>query len=290
MKKQTKICVIGGSGQLALQFKDIIGENKNWKFLDSSKLDITNISNLLDYFSKNKIDILINCAAYTDVEGAEKHTTKAYMINHEGVRNLLHICDRFKMKFIHFSTDYVYDGHKRTPYLETENLNPINFYGKTKLAGELEVLNSNVKSIIIRTSWLYSSFGNNFVINILKSQLDSELTIVNDQVGSPTYAKDLALSIIEILNNDNYHWIVGDTFNYSNEGFCSWYEFAVEISKIANLNKKIVAVRTSDLKSKVSRPKFTVMDKSKFKECFDVNINNWKVSLESMLKTELIDI
>lgn len=284
------VIVTGGRSQLALQFLNLNFLTKNWKFVDSNYLDITDKKNILNVFSQFQVELVINCAAYTDVDQAQNEKEKAFLINHQGVKNLLFACDKFNAKLIHFSTDYIFDGIKKSPYLEFDKPNPLNVYGKSKLAGEIEILNSNVRSIIIRTSWLYSNFGKNFVKKILKNSHDRQLFIVDDQIGSPTYAEDLALSILEIISNKNYEWSVGDIFNFSNEGSCSWFEFASEISNIANLKAQINKISSQDLVSGAKRPSYSVMDNSKFKNIFGLSINSWRKSLKIMLKKELVKI
>lgn len=286
-----KVVVTGAEGQLGLQFKSVVKKSKNWKFLNYHELDITKIDKVLSYFSIFSPDVLINCAAYTNVDEAENDSEMAFEVNHKGVKNLLLACDYFNIRFIHFSTDYIYDGYKSSPYLETDLPNPINIYGCSKLAGEMEILKSNVKSIIIRTSWLYSNFGKNFVKNILNVPADDEYKIINDQIGSPTNAEDLVFSVIKILNNPEYEWVVGgDTFNFSNDGYCSWYEFAIEIANIAKLKDKILPVKTSYFKSLASRPKYCALNTNKFKDTFNINVDNWRDSLKRMLKKEIISI
>ena len=286
----TKVIITGSQSQLALQFFNLNSIIENWKFFDSDKLDITDKKKVLDIFSEFKPEFVINCAAYTNVERAEIEKKKAYLVNQHGVKNLLYACQKFSIRLIHLSTDYVFDGLKTTPYSECDKPNPINIYGKSKLAGELEILNSNVESIIIRTSWLYSKFGKNFVKRVLNFNNNDEYNIINDQIVSPTYSKDLSLSILEIIKNSSYKWSCGDIFHYSNQGSCSWYEFANEISKYMKFQNKINKINTSDLSSFVKRPKYSVMNNSKFKNTFDVRINNWRDSLRLMLEKELTNI
>ena len=281
-----KVVVTGKNGQLASELELLKSNSENWNFFDKNNLDISNINSLSNYFSINKTDVIINCAAYTKVDNAENFCDKAFQVNHVGVKNLIYVCQKFNIKLIHISTDYVFDGNSKVPYNENDKRNPINVYGQSKLLGENEILNSNVKSIIIRTSWLYSNYGNNFVKKILHK---NKISVVTDEIGNPTYAHDLALLLLIILNYSNYNWIVGDIFNFSNVGVCSRYEFSSEIFKICNKKIKVEKITTNDLKLGVNRPKFSVLNCYKVTKTFGVDLNNWKESLKKMLNKELIN-
>ena len=282
-----KVLVTGSNSQLASEFMNLDFEKKNWIFLGSNELDITNKKDVVSVVTNKVPKFIINCAAYTNVEKAENEKKAAFLVNQKGVKNLLHACEKINAKLIHFSSDYIFDGLKSSPYIETDKPNPLNTYGASKLAGETEILNSNVKSVIIRTSWLYSVYGKNFFKTIIKSVSNSEINVINDQIGCPTNAKDLALATLKIINEIKYEWSVGDIFNFSNKGSCSWYEFAFEICKLARLNKKLSKINSGQYISNVKRPKFTVMDKSKFENTFDFQINHWKFSLNEIFRKEL---
>jgi dTDP-4-dehydrorhamnose reductase len=194
-----------------------------------------------------------------------------------------------RAKLIHYSTDYVFDGRSKEPYTELDTPNPNSVYGASKLKGEEYILkNKKVKSIIIRTSWVYSSYGNNFVKTIIRLGCErEELGVVADQIGSPTYAKDLAKDTLSILNNENYKWSQGDVFHYSNNGSCSWYEFADKIFENTNISVKLYKLQTKDYSTKAIRPKYSLLDKSKFENTFKIQIRDWKSCLVDMLKQEI---
>ena len=235
------------------------------------------------FVKKYNIKVIINCAAYTAVEKAESDPEIADLINHLAVANFAKVSKKYKIKLIHISTDYVFDGKRTESYSEDCITNPESVYGKTKLDGELAIQKTNPKnSIIIRTSWLYSGFGNNFVKTMLElSKQKSEIDIVGDQIGTPTYARDLAVFIIEnipkITNEKT------EIFHFSNGGKCSWYDFARAIFKIKNIDIKLNPVSSSQMKSKVKRPKYSVMDKTKIKLFFDHNLLAWETSLKIFL-------
>jgi len=192
-------------------------------------------------------------------------------------------------KFIHYSTDYVFEGNNNKPLKEDDITNPNSVYGHSKLAGEIIIKKSNVKSIIIRTAWVYSNYGNNFVKTMIKlSKESNELGIVHDQIGSPTYAKDLAKLTLEILSHKNYKWKIGDIFHYSSEGSCSWYEFAQEIFKLKKINIQLNKLNSNDYKTKAKRPQFSLLSKEKIKKTFNFAISNWKISLKEMLENQIL--
>ncbi len=283
------IVISGAKGQLGSKIKDISAERNftNFLFTDIDELDITNKLAIFDFFNKYYPDVFVNCAAYTAVESAEENYEKAYNVNALGPENIAEACKLHNTKLIHISTDYVYDGQKNSPYLESDETNPLSVYGKTKLIGENKILNilSN-EVIIIRTSWLYSEYGNNFVKTILSlsKQLD-QLKVVNDQIGNPTYAGDLANTIIEIIFNfkSNNYWHSG-IYHYSNEGECSWYDFAKKILELKDIFIPIIPVSSIEFPTKAKRPKYTVLDKSKIKNTFGIHIPQWMDSLENCLK------
>ena len=284
-----KVVVTGKGGQLASEFEALKGFDPNWTFLSEQELDITNKSSVSSFFKSNTFDLVINCAAYTAVDKAEDEEELAIMVNAEGVKNLIEACEPTGTRLIHFSTDYVFDGSSKEPYTELDTPNPNSVYGASKLKGEEYILkNKKVKSIILRTSWVYSSFGNNFVKTMIRLGGEKEeLGIVADQVGSPTYAKDLAEDTLRVLENDNYKWNQGDVFHYSNNGSCSWYEFARTIFELTNITIQLNQLKTEDYPTKAIRPKYSFLNKSKFENTFNIQIRDWKTSLIDMLKQKL---
>ena len=284
-----KVVVTGKGGQLASEFEALKGFDPNWTFLSEQDLDITNKSSVSSYFKSNTFDLVINCAAYTAVDKAEDEEELAFKVNAEGTKNLLEACEQIRAKLIHYSTDYVFDGSSKEPYTELYTPNPTSVYGASKRKGEEYIFeNQKVKSIIIRTSWVYSSYGNNFVKTMIRLGGEKdELGVVSDQIGSPTYAKDLAVNTLRIINNEKYKWSQGDVFHYSNNGSCSWYEFAEKIFETTNISVKLNKLKTQDYPTKASRPKYSLLDKSKFENTFKVQIRDWRTSLIDMLKQEL---
>ena len=293
-----RILVTGKNGQLGQSLHKVLsasakidnndGSNE-FIFVGRKELDFSNDSNINHYFSSNnKFDIIINCAAYTAVDKAEEEPELANKINHLAVKKIAEIANKQKSKLIHISTDYVFDGESDKPYTETDTTNPINIYGKTKLAGEKALQDTmSTNAIIIRTSWLYSEFGNNFVNTMLKlGKEQDELNVVSDQIGSPTYATDLADVILEIIQNKSFTKTSQATqiYHYSNEGGISWYEFAKEIFKIAKIDCKVNPITTQQYPTPAKRPRKTLMNKDKIVEVFNIKISNWKSSLNSCMK------
>lgn len=280
-----KILVTGRGGQLASEFESIKKKDSSWIFKSVNELNILDNLKLDNFFTNNKIDFIINCAAYTAVDKAEDETDKCFQVNVEGVNNLVRICEKFNVKLIHFSTDYVFDGESSIPYNEESITNPKTVYGNSKLKGEESVRNSKIESIIIRTSWVYSRFGNNFIKTMLKlAEKHKKINVVKDQVGSPTHAEDLAFVTMKILNASNYEWKVGgELFHFSNEQSCSWFEFAKKIFEINNIPIIVNPISTSLYPTKANRPKYSLLDKTKIKSVFNIKINDWSESLEEML-------
>lgn len=280
------ILVTGSDGQLGSELRSLSNKYKSYKyfFTDKDELDICNINSLQKFVNNNKINVIVNCAAYTAVDKAETESELAHKINFLGTKNLALIAKKNHCKLVHISTDYVFDGTKISAYDEEDNPNPQSVYGKTKLLGEktLKIINPE-NCIIIRTSWVFSKFGNNFVKTMLRLGLDrEEINVVGDQVGSPTYAFDLAQMILQIIPKiKNKKTTI---FHYANDGFCSWADFATEIFKISNINCKVNPITTLDYPTPAKRPSFSVMNKSKVEEFFDLKIPRWKESLGRMLK------
>ena len=276
------VLVTGASGQLGQALQLISGNYKDIRFYfaDSSEADITDKAKLHDIFNKIKPGFCINAAAYTAVDKAESEPEAAYKINVAGVKNLAEMCSEFQTKLIHISTDFVFDGQKKTPYTETDAPNPQGIYGLTKLHGEQAVMAVFDQYYIIRTSWLYSAFGNNFMKTMLR--LGNErpsLNVVNDQIGTPTLADDLAHAIIQIIQSGKNAYGI---YHFSNEGEASWYDFAKEIFDINGVKTKLGAIPTSEYPTPAKRPEYSVLDKTKIKTTFGIAIRDWKAALKKV--------
>ncbi|MDO9276808.1 MAG: dTDP-4-dehydrorhamnose reductase [Lutibacter sp.] len=279
------ILITGSKGQLGLELINLGHKfpNLNLFCTDKFTLNILNFEEAEQYVLKNKIDAMVNCAAYTDVNKAEEEHEFADEVNHLAVRNLGLIAKKHHLKLIHLSTDYVFDGNSSIPYKETDATNPKNAYGISKLNGEKALLEINPKnSIIIRTSWLYSEFGNNFVKSILKLSKEKEsISVVSDQIGSPTYAKDLAEAILQIIpaitNNDI------QIYHYANKGQCSWFQLATAIIEIAQQNCEVLPIPSEAFKTKAKRPKYSLLNTDKIEQEFNLKIPNWEDSLKECL-------
>ncbi|MCX6111823.1 MAG: dTDP-4-dehydrorhamnose reductase [Proteobacteria bacterium] len=281
------VLVTGAKGQLGKEIEKLssgqlwTGERKFF-FTDIDELDVTDIASIRSYITQKTIDIIINCAAYTAVNKAETEKEKAKLLNEAVPAYLALVARESNMPLIHISTDFVFDGEKKHPYVETDKPNPLSVYGRTKLEGEYEVIKHGGTFIIIRTSWLYSEFGNNFVKTILRlAKEKKELGVVSDQIGAPTYAEDLASVILGIIPNIQNG--TREIFHYSNEGVISWYDFAKAIVDIKNINCKIIPIETKDYLTSAVRPLYSVLDKTKIKETFDVQIPEWRDSLKRCL-------
>lgn len=274
------ILVTGSAGQLGHSLRDIAADSaNNYIFTDVAELDITDKSAIITMMEAEKVNMVINCAAYTNVDKAEDDFDTANLINNIAVRNLAEACKQFGATFIHVSTDYVFDGSSNIPYTEDMPLAPLGVYGVTKLHGEQAVLESGCDYIIIRTSWLYSEYGKNFVKTMMMLTEEREtLNVVFDQAGTPTYAGDLACAIYDIVENNKYNGNNG-IYHFSNEGVCSWYDFAHEISELARTECDIRPCHSNEFPSKVNRPHYSVLDKTKIKTTFGLTIPYWKDSL-----------
>lgn len=287
MKKT--ILVTGANGQLGSEIK-YLSQFHNFSFLftDIDELDITRIDDIRAFFSSHKIDYVVNCAAYTAVDKAEEEKELADLVNHAAARNLAIISKEFKKKLIHISTDFVFDGNLSIPYTENDKTNPGSVYGTTKLAGEKAVLKYGREIIIIRTSWLYSSYGNNFVKTMIRlSKERDSLGIVSDQIGTPTYARDLAETILHIINSGNFQ---SGIYHYSNEGAASWYDFAKAIVEMAGIKCNIYPIETVQYPTPTKRPSYSVLNKAKIKSVYKINIPDWKNSLEKCMNIKPHDI
>ena len=279
-----KILVTGEKGQLGSELKKISHTNNDfeWIFTDRLSFNISDLENVNVYLNKSNPDIIINCAAYTAVDRAENDFETANIINHKAVSLIAKWCNENNCKLIHISTDYVYDGNSLLPYIEEDQTDPLNNYGKTKLFGDIACQKNNPSSIIIRTSWLYSSYGNNFVTNMINAmQNRDEIQVVNDQFGSPTYAADLASTILLLIKNKKWH---SGIYNYTNSGNISWYDFANEIKSIYGFSSIIKHISTKKYSQKTKRPKYSVLDNSKIINTFDIKQVNYKVSLKKCIK------
>ena len=292
-----RILVTSKNGQLGRSIQKLvstdtkIGNNQSpndFIFVGREDLDLSSESSISHYFGNNdKFDLIINCAAYTQVDRAEQEAELANQINHLAVKQLASIASKQQARLIHISTDYVFDGESGKPYSETDTPNPINVYGRTKLAGEkaLQTL-MPMNAVIIRTSWLYSEYGNNFVKTVLKLGKErDELSVVNDQMGSPTYAADLADAILEIIRQNKFR-DEGQTtqiYHYSGEGEISWYEFGKEIFKISKIDCKVIPITTQQYPTPAKRPRNTLMNKDKIVKVFNIKISNWKSSLNTCM-------
>jgi dTDP-4-dehydrorhamnose reductase len=255
--------------------------------MDLPALDICNSSQLDVFFKDKNINTVINCAAYTAVDKAEQDADIAEKVNATGVLNLVNALAKVNGKLIHISTDYVFDGNHFLPYKESDPVSPIGVYGETKRAGELAVINSDIDSIVIRTSWLYSSNGNNFVKTMLRLGNEKEnLGVIFDQVGTPTYARDLAKICLEILSGSTSENINknGNLYHYSNEGVASWYDFAISIMELGGENCKVKPIQTKDYPTLAKRPHYSVLNKSKIKTDFKIEIPYWRDSLKDCIE------
>jgi dTDP-4-dehydrorhamnose reductase len=279
------ILVTGSNGQLGSEIKELSKEySYNFFFTDRNSIDITSKENIKDFCQTNNINAIINCAGYTAVDKAESDEINADLINRKAVKKLALVCQELNIKLVHISTDYVFDGKNFKPYKEEYKTNPQSVYGKSKLDGENEMIKINPKnSIIIRTSWVYSFYANNFVKTMLRLGKEKEsLGVIFDQIGTPTYAKHLAKVILDILPKIDNQKV--EIYNYSNEGALSWYDFAKEIMKMAKLDCKINPIETFQYPTPAKRPHFSLLNKSKIKNQFNIEIPYWKDGLDDCLK------
>lgn len=280
------ILVTGSNGQLGSELR-LISKNYldyTFFFTDAEDLDITNYDLVKKYINHNKINVIINCAAFTNVDEAEIKPEIADKINHLAVANLANLAIDKKIKLIHLSTDYVFDGTGKEPYSEIDEAIPISVYGKTKLLGELALQQINpANSLILRTSWLYSKFGNNFLKTMIRLSKESdEIKVVNDQIGTPTNAADLSKAILTILPQINNEIV--ELFHYSNEGECSWFDFAKAIFEINKNKITLKSVKSSQYFKPAQRPKFSILSKKKIKNKYKLFIPHWRDSLKRVLE------
>jgi dTDP-4-dehydrorhamnose reductase len=279
-----KILVTGSNGQLGqcLQKQAKSLTVFDFKFETLESLDLTQEETLTLYFEKHQPDFCVNCAAYTNVEGAEDNEKSAFQVNAEAVHNLAKLCEKFKTKLIHVSTDYVFNGLKNRPYHESDNENPINVYGASKFQGETHITSTMNSYFMLRTSWLYSEFGHNFFNTILKKAASQHsLNITTEQIGTPTNGNDLAKFILHLIQTDSTDY---GLYHYSNKGEATWYDFARLILEEKNLTQEISLQATFSYPTKAKRPKFSVLDKSKALSTFAIGIPHWRESLVNLLK------
>lgn len=284
MTTSQTILVTGANGQLGLEFAALTEHYPAYHFILATKeqLPINNEMAVADFFLKNKISYCINCAAYTAVDKAESEKDIAFDINGYAVGALAAICKKHDTRLFHFSTDYVFNGKSSRPYKETDSTNPENAYGASKLLGEQEAQKNNPDVIIIRTSWVYSSFGKNFVKTMLRLMHEKEnISVVNDQFGCPTYANDLAKAVMEIISN--YENPLPGVYNYCNQGIINWYEFALAIKEISGSACKVNPISTLQYPTPAKRPHYSVLDTEKISTTFNIEIPSWKYSLQKCI-------
>ncbi|RYH76208.1 dTDP-4-dehydrorhamnose reductase [Flavobacteriaceae bacterium 144Ye] len=282
MKKS--VLITGANGQLGKCIEELSlnFEELNFIFKSSKELDITSFNSAKAIFEKHQFNYCINCAAYTAVDLAEDEKEKAFAVNAEGVKHLAILSKDYNTSLIHISTDFVFDGLKNTPYTETDSTNPINVYGASKLQGEQYIKELLDTYFIFRTSWLYSEYGNNFMKTMLRlSKERQELNVINDQIGSPTYAKDLAQVILKIINEESRQY---GLYHYCNQGAFSWFDFAKAILDISNPSVKVNPIPTSSYPTKAKRPAFSVMSTSKIFSKINIKPNTVSISLKNCLQ------
>ena len=284
------ILITGANGQLGQSFQYLAIQYPKWKFIfvDIDELDITKRRAVFTFFEKNKVNWCINCAAYAAVDKAENDKALARRVNVVGARNLAEACAQHDVPLLHFSTDYVYHTRHNLPYRESDTPSPKGVYARTKLAGDRAVLKANPITMVIRTSWLFAPFGHNFVRTMLRFGAEqNSLNVVYDQLGSPTYAPDLASMALHIIQKVESKLVDRKTlagiWHYSNEGVCSWYDFAKAVMDIKGLPCKINPIETKDYPLPAPRPPFSVLNKAKIKQTFGLTIPHWRESLERCL-------
>ncbi len=278
------VLVTGAEGQLGKCIKDasISYENLHFTFASQADLDITNHRAIDRYFDSNRIDYCINTAAYTNVEKAESDEKNAYEVNANAVEKLVSVCNNHKTTLLHVSTDYVFNGKKKSPYIEQDPTGPINVYGSSKLKGETFITDRSERYFILRTSWLYSQYGHNFFKTILKyAQEGKDLTITTEQIGTPTNANDLAVALIDIIQIGNQDYGV---YHYSNSGEATWYDFAEKIVNLSGQLNKTKLAKTNHYRTFAKRPEYSVLNLDKFESVFNKECEHWEKSLESLFQ------
>lgn len=278
------ILITGSNGQLGNEMRTIAAQyaKHNFIFTDIAELDLTKLNEVERFFVEHKPQLVVNCAAYTAVDKAEDDVDLCFLVNKTAVENLAKACKMNDSKLIHISTDYVFDGNSYEPYTEEMPVCPTSVYGKSKLAGEQVAIENCAQTVVLRTSWLYSSFGNNFVKTMLKLGAERDkLTVIFDQVGTPTYAADLAHVIMQIVEAKEF---VPGIYHFSNEGVCSWYDFTIKIHKLSKINCQVLPIETKEYPTKTPRPHYSVLNKAKIKNTYKVEIPYWEDSLEQCLR------
>lgn len=276
------VLVTGANGQLGRSIRARVEAFPGFDFLftDVDSLDICDSEAVRSFVAEHDVKYIMNCAAFTAVDRAEENVELCERINSDAARILGEVAAEAGAKVIHISTDYVFDGTSCRPYREDDATSPVSVYGRTKLAGEIGLMNACPDSVIIRTAWLYSEYGNNFMKTVLRLAADrDELRFIFDQVGSPTYAGDLALAMLTILNGAENGNFVPGIYHFSNEGVCSWYDFTVKILSIAGLKKRVVPIETKDYPTPARRPHYSVLNKAKIKSVYGLDIPHWESSL-----------
>lgn len=282
-----RILITGADGQLGSELNFLSNRYDSMELVltNARELNITDEAVVNKTITEGNFDYCVNCAAYTAVDKAEQDKQLAYAVNETGAAYLAKACKENNVKLIHVSTDFVFDGELSRPYKEGDQLNPLGVYGASKAAGEQAVLQADSTAIILRTSWLYSSYGANFVKTMQKLGADRDkLTVIYDQVGTPTYARDLAAVILRMIDNDKAKALSG-IFHYSNEGVASWYDFAVAIMRMSNLSCEVSPINTYEYPTPAKRPAFSILDKRKIKEALDLTIPHWEDSLAECIET-----
>lgn len=289
MPKIKHLLVTGSRGQLGQSFKAIANSYPDFIFTFAARtdLDLSSEQSIDDYFQHHQFDLIINCAAYTAVDKAEAEPTLANQINHLAVKQLAEIAQHHNIKLIHISTDYVFNGQQYRPYIESDEVGPKSVYGQSKLDGEQALLSALPnKGLIVRTSWVYSEYGNNFVKTMLRlGQERTSLNVIFDQVGAPTYAGDLAKAIMTIVTSEAYNQpqVTTEIYHYSNEGVCSWYDFAKTIFELSNIDCNVSPIETKDYPTPATRPHYSLLNKAKIKQQYAMTIPYWKDSLQACL-------
>lgn len=279
-----RILVTGSNGQLGCELKELVSSYSQFQFIffNREELSINDKSGIDKVFGKYQPAYLINCAAYTAVDKAESEKELANEINGTAVGLLALVCKQYGTKFIHISTDYVFNGNASLPLNEEDKVDPVNAYGASKLLGEQLAFQNNPDSIIIRTSWVYSFYGKNFVRTMMRLMNEREsIGVVNDQIGSPTYAADLANAIMQIITSGKWQ---GGIYNFSNEGVISWFDFAGGIKRLINSSCIINSLTTEQFPTPAKRPKYSVLDKSKIQQTFSIQLKDWKESLKACIE------
>ena len=287
----SNILVTGAGGQLGREIKKIRNRYSHiYSFTDIKELDLTNVGAIADYLGSHPADYIVNCAAYTEVDQAESEKEQAMVLNRDVVANLATCLKEYPLtRLIHISTDYVYKDDKNRPLMEDDATEPSSVYGITKLAGD-KILENHPQALVIRTSWLFSVFGKNFVKSMI-NRMDqrSDLKVVYDQIGTPTYAEDLARAIMQIISDvdSNKTEFIPGIYHYSNEGVCSWYDLAIAICRLINCSGKVIPIETHEFPTPSPRPAYSVLNKSKIKRVYGVKVPYWRDSLELCIKNLL---